>query len=133
MNRSLEEQIWERAGGVCEYCHMPQEYDDATFEIEHIIPRKHDGPTVLSNLALACFYDNSYKGPNIAGFDPVTGQMVRLFHPRRHKWSRHFRWDGPFLRGRTPIGRVTVRVLEMNQPERVALRAALMDEGVVFA
>ena len=132
MNRSLQRQIWERAGSVCEYCHMPQEYDDATFEIEHIIPRKHDGRTVLSNLALACFYDNSYKGPNLAGFDPRTGQLVRLFHPRRHSWSRHFRWDGPFLRGRMPIGRATVKVLEINQPERVALRAALMEEGVVF-
>ena len=106
---------------------MPHEYDDAPFEIEHIIARKHGGRTALPNLALACFYDNSYKGPNIAGLDPVTAALVGLFHPRRHKWSRHFRWDGPFLRGRTAIGRATVAVLEMNHPKRVALRAALMD------
>src|SRR5947209_8120925 len=133
MQRTLEEEVWRRAGGICEYCHMPHEYDDARFEIEHIIARKHGGRTVLSNLALACFYDNSYKGPNIAGLDPVTGALVGLFHPRRHKWSRHFRWDGPFLRGRTAIGRATVPVLEMNHPKRVALRAALMDEGVRFS
>jgi hypothetical protein len=31
--------------------------------------------------------------------------------------------------GRTAIGRVTVAVLAMNEPIRVAVRAALMEEG----
>ena len=56
-------------------------------------------------LALACHRDNLAKGPNLAGLDPVTGKLVALFHPRRMKWSRHFRWDGAFLVGRTTIGR----------------------------
>jgi hypothetical protein len=111
---------------------MPQDCDDAPFEVDHIIARQHGGRTELPNLALSCFYDNSYKGPNIAGLDPDTGDLVSLFHPRRHKWSRHFRWEGPFLRGRTAIGRTTVSVLQINQPERVSLRAALIEEGVVF-
>jgi hypothetical protein len=55
---------------------------------------------------------------------------VRLFNPRRHKWARHFRWDGPLLVGRTPIGRVTVHVLGMNDPIRVALRQELIEEGL---
>ena len=54
----------------------------------------------------------------------------RLFHPRVHKWSAHFRWDGPMLVGRTDIGRTTVEVLEINLPHRVAMREALIDEGV---
>jgi hypothetical protein len=44
-------------------------------------------------------------------------------------WAYHFVWDGPTLRGRTPIGRVTVEVLNMNAPVRVALRAQLIAEG----
>jgi hypothetical protein len=76
------------------------------------------------------FLCNSYKGPNIAGIDPVSRSIVPLFHPRRHKWARHFRWDGPILVGRTPIGRATVAVLEINEPYRVAARRLLIDEGV---
>ena len=37
--------------GRCEYCQMPQAFDDASFEIDHIVSRKHHGPTVASNLA----------------------------------------------------------------------------------
>jgi hypothetical protein len=55
---------------------------------------------------------------------------VRLFNPRRHRWRRHFRWDGPYLVGRTAIGRVTVQVLAMNDPVRVTLRQTLLDEGL---
>src|SRR6185503_11997785 len=97
----IEAAIWHRAGGICEYCHMAQEHDDAPFEIDHVIARKHGGRRILQNLALSCFYDNSYKGSNIAGLDPESGLLVRLFHPRRHKWPHHFRWDGPYPLGRT--------------------------------
>jgi hypothetical protein len=55
---------------------------------------------------------------------------VRLFHPRRHKWSYHFHWDGPILVGRTAIGRVTVQVLAMNDPDMVRIRESLIAEGI---
>jgi len=76
-----------------------------------------------------CSFCNSFKGPNIAGIDPRTGNLVQLFHPRRHHWKRCFRWRGPLLIGRTPIGRTTIAVLCLNNPEAVALRRALIDEG----
>jgi hypothetical protein len=57
--------------------------------------------------------------------------MTRLFHPRRRKWDRHFRFEGAVIVGRTPIGRVTVAVLQMNLPHRVAQRAALLAEGIL--
>jgi hypothetical protein len=109
---------------------MPQDFDDITFEIDHIIPRKHGGLTVAGNLALSCFWCNSFKGSDLGGLDPRTRKLSPLFNPRRHRWSRHFHWDGPFLRGRTPIGRVTVAVLHVNDPFRVELREGLMKEGV---
>ena len=102
----------------------------STFEIDHIIARKHGGRTTASNLALSCFYCNTYKGPNLAGVDPVLGRIIRLFHPRRHKWSAHFRWEGPTLVGKTPIGSATIAVLQVNHPEAVAARRALIEEGV---
>ena len=99
MDKNLARQVRRRARGRCEYCRMAQAYDDLPFEVDHIIARKHGGRTTLGNLALSCFYCNSYKGDNIAGLDPVTKRLARLYHPRRHSWSRHFRWDGPSLKG----------------------------------
>jgi len=130
MNLRLERLVWRRAGNVCEYCRMPRDYDDLPFQIDHIIARKHDGPTTARNLALACFLCNNHKGPNIAGRDPRTGRIVRLFHPRRHQWQEHFQWDGPRLVGLTAIGRATIAVLEINLSHRIALRQALIEENL---
>jgi hypothetical protein len=129
MDRTLEELVWERARSRCEYCLMPQEYDGFTHEIDHVIAVKHGGRAAAGNLALACFPCNNHKGPNIAGIDPDGRKLTKLFHPRRHKWERHFRWDGPYLAGKTAVGRVTIFVLEINHPERVRLRQSLLDEG----
>jgi hypothetical protein len=76
-----------------------------------------------------CSFCNSYKGANIAGRDPKTRKITPQFNPRRHKWSRHFRWNGPVLMGRTSIGRTTVAVLNINEPRAVATRAALIEAG----
>jgi hypothetical protein len=130
MDQALGRLVRQRAHGLCEYCHMPAEFDRPGFEIEHIIARQHRGATVAGNLAWACFTCNKKKGPNLSGIDSVTGKLVPLFHPRRHKWSRHFRWRGALLAGRTAIGRATIAVLGINQPLRVRLRQELIDEGV---
>ena len=87
MDAALTRLVWQRANGCCEYCQMPQAADDATFEIDHIIARKHVGPTVASNLCLSCFYCNSFKGSDITGLDPKTRKLTPLFNPRRHKWA----------------------------------------------
>ncbi len=99
------------------------------FQIEHVVARQHGGRDSASNLALACQQCNLHKGPNLTGIDPDTGKIVRLFHPRRHKWQRHFRWDGPTLLGRTAVGRTTIITLGINLRPRLALREALIDEG----
>jgi hypothetical protein len=70
MERALQDLVWRRAGRCCEYCRVPQEYDDAPFEIDHVIAKQHGGPTSPGNLALSCLHDNGHKGPNIAGLDP---------------------------------------------------------------
>ncbi len=129
MEQPLEQRVRQRAAGRCEYCHIPEEYDRPAFEIEHIIARKHGGRTVAANLAAACFTCNHHKGTDLAGLDPRTRKLTKLFHPRRMKWARHFRWKGPFLVGRTAIGRTTICVLGINLPLRVRLRQELIDEG----
>lgn len=131
MERSLTDLVWERADGACEYCQLPQPLSSLPFELDHIIAEKHGGPTDEANLAVSCFYCNRYKGPNIAGLDPDSRRIVRLYHPRRDRWTKHFRWQGARLSGRTPVGRATIAVLQINHPDAVALREALIDEGVL--
>src|SRR5205807_2289790 len=107
MDAALQELVWERAVRRCEYCRMLQDHDDTLFQIDHIIAVCHGGPTRPGNLALACFLCNSFKGPNLSGVDPTTRRIVPLYNPRRHKWARHFRWNGGELIGSTPQGRAT--------------------------
>jgi hypothetical protein len=127
MDRELEQLVWNRAGGVCEYCRFPSEITEAPFQIDHVTSRKHGGMTAADNLALACFYCNSYKGSDIAGIDPASGRIVRLFHPRKDRWSDHFSWTGPTLTGRTAIGRATIHVLWINHPLAVETRRLARD------
>ena len=61
-----------------------------------------------------CSLCNAYKGPNLTAIDPVTNRVSGLFHPRRHSWQEHFAFVGPTIIGLTPIGRATVRLLNMN-------------------
>ena len=129
MDTALERLVWQRAKSRCEYCQLPQSCSPLPHAIDHIIARQHRGPTTAENLALACFFCNSYKGPNISGLNPQTGRTVRLFNPRRDRWSRHFDWDGPYLVGRSHTGRVTLVLLEINRHEAVDFREYLIREG----
>jgi hypothetical protein len=130
MERTLEDLVWRCADGRREYCQVSQHQLDLPFEVDHVISEHHLGLTQSKNLCLACFACNHHKGPNIAGVDPKTKKIVPQFHPRRHKWSWHFRWDGPVLQGRTPSGRATVIVLRINLDHRIDLRQGLIEEGV---
>ena len=131
MDAALRTAVRRRARLRCEYCLLPEARAPvAPFQVEHIVARQHGGPTILSNLALACHHCDLHKGPNLTGRDPATGKITRLYHPRRHKWAYHFRFDGSLLIGRTAIGRTTIDVLQMNHPQLVALREILMAGGI---
>jgi hypothetical protein len=131
LNPDLIRQIWQRAKARCEYCQLLSAHHPAPFQIDHIIALQHGGPTAAENLALACIHCNRFKGPNIAGIDPQSGEIVRLFHPRRDIWAEHFVWNGPRLEARTPIGRATIALLLINHPELVTLRNTLQEVGSI--
>lgn len=130
MDAALASLVRRRARAHCEYCQLAERLSAIAFEIDHVVAQKHGGATDAENLALSCFYCNSFKGPNIAGIDPDSGKATRLYHPRRDSWNQHFAWQGPRLRGRTRIGRTTIAVLSINHPDALAVRAALLEEGV---
>ena len=78
---------------------------------------------------MACFNCNTFKGCQAAGYDPDTGELTRLFHPRADRWDEHFAWIGAELVGTTAIGRTTINVLRINLPERMEHRRLLMELG----
>jgi hypothetical protein len=119
-----------RAGQVCEYCRLPEALYPCQYVTEHIIARQHGGPDSVDNLAYACTRCNLHKGPNIAGLDPDSGDLTRLYNPRTDDWNEHFAWSAHIVVGLTPIGRTTIRVLAMNDPIIRSVRAALLAEGV---
>lgn len=128
MDAALQQLVWQRARQRCEYCQVSADTALLPFQIDHIIAEKHGGLTMAENLALSCERCNSHKGPNIAGY--LEGHHVPLFSPRQDRWADHFEWAGPVLAGKTPVGKVTIEVLAINLPYRIALRAALMEEGI---
>jgi hypothetical protein len=130
VDESLRQTVRKRAGDCCEYCQLPQSLTTLPHEVDHIVARKHGGPTKPGNLCLACYLCNGYKGPNIAGIDPESEELSRLFHPREDTWRQHFRWEGPLLVGTTPLGRATIAVLRINLPERVEHRRLLIAADV---
>src|SRR3982750_1087833 len=103
----------------CEYCLYAERASENPHEIDHIVAEQHGGETLVINLCLACFECNRRKGPNLCSVDPQTGEIVSLFNPRQQQWNEHFRLDGASIVPITAIGRVTVRVLDLNQIERV--------------
>jgi hypothetical protein len=129
-DKALRDAVARRAGFRCEYCRLPHQWTSLPFQLDHVIAEKHEGETSSENSAFACLHCNSFKGPNLAGRDKDTGEIVRLFNPRLDRWDDHFCWEGAQLRALTPIGRVTIAVLRINLPDRVAVRSSLMVEGL---
>ncbi len=126
---SVRRLVFERAKGRCEYCLIHARYAVKSHEVDHIRAEKHGGQTIESNLSLSCFQCNRHKGSDLTSIDPVTDKVVLLFHPRQHMWEEHFVLNGAIIEPLTPIGRATVNLLQMNDPDSVDDREVLIRLG----
>jgi hypothetical protein len=117
-------QVAERARRRCEYCHAAERLTLGWFHVDHAIPLSKGGLNKDPNLVFACPLCNDIKSDRTEAGDPLTGQTVPLFHPRRDAWAEHFIWnaDGLEIIGLTPTGRATVAALRLNDPHRLYLR-----------
>jgi len=97
---------------------------EATFHVDHVVPKVAGGKTTIDNLALACVSCSLRKGPRTNAVDPATAETSEIFHPRLHAWTEHFAIDPASceITGRTSIGRATVVLLRLNRPLAVAIR-----------
>ena len=119
---ALRQLVIQRARECCEYCGLSQAGQEATFHVDHVLPRSAGGETVAENLALACVSCSLRKGARQTAIDPHTRYTVPLYNPRRDTWDEHFRWEGVFLVGLTPTGRATIKALKMNRTLILAIR-----------
>lgn len=126
----IREWVARRAQFCCEYCKSPQRFSSIAYEVDHIIAQKHQGSDSLDNLAFACLACNRHKGSDLTTFDPFTGQLTRLFHPRQQLWADHFELQGSVLVGRSDVGRSTVQLLQFNSAMRVQERSLLVERGL---
>jgi len=130
MDAATNQFVHQRAGNRCEYCHLPQDFSDLRFHVEHIVPRQHRGADNPDNLALACPECNLHKGTNLTDIDPDTNQVTPIFHPRRDKWEDHFALIDGRIAGRTPTGRTTAWLLTMNVGDNLRIRQRLVRLGL---
>ena len=131
LSEQTRESVALRARGQCEYCRHLVSHSSDPFEVEHIIPLDKGGSSDLENLGLACRGCNGLKGTRTEAPDPLTGEAAPLFHPRLDSWHTHFVWSHDFLQvvGKTPAGRATIAVLELNRMGLQNLRRALLLDG----
>ena len=131
MDSATSELVRQRAGHRCEYCRLPQHASALRFHIEHIIARQHGGTDDPVNLALACPECNYQNGTNLSSIDLDTGKVTPLFHPRRDQWMDHFARDAARIVGKSPTGRTTVWLLEMNTGDRLRWREMFLRLGLL--
>ena len=128
----LRAEVFARDGGRCTWCQMAQLGHGATFHVDHVRPRSRGGTTTLDNLALQCPSCSLHKSDKVEARDPLTGELVALFHPLTQEWHDHFRLeeDGACL-GLTPVGRASVEALAMNLPIPRFARACQITLGLI--
>lgn len=124
ISRSLRQRVVAQSRSQCAYCHTLIAVTGARPVLDHIIPAAAGGQTAWENLCVACHACNEFKGALVEVQDPLTGEYVSLFHPRRQQWNAHFCWseEGSEIIGLTPLGRATVVALHMNHPIIVEAR-----------
>jgi len=105
--------------------------------MEHIVAEKHGGSSEADNLALACPHCNRFKGSDLGSLDSETGILTPFFNPRMQNWDEHFQLDGAMIVPLSAEGRVTVKILQLNHPERLLERERLIKvnqyPGATFA
>lgn len=129
VSTALRRLVIARALDCCEYCRI---HSDDVFwghQVDPIFAEKHGGETLDMNLCCSCVMCNRYKGTDLCSLDLRSGDVVALFHPRRQQWTDHFALDEALTQPLTPIGWVTVKVLRLNENERIQERAILVSKG----
>jgi hypothetical protein len=132
LSPSIVKNVIARANKCCEYCQSQDRYSPNRFTIDHVTPESIEINDDFENLAYACFLCNRLKSNKLVGFDALTQTFWPIFNPRLEKWAQHFAWNenASTIIGITPIGRATIKELQLNREKLIEYRAALLVFGV---
>jgi hypothetical protein len=129
ISEQLRSLVTQRADRRCEYCLVHEDDMFWRYHIDHIISQKHGGVTEEHNLAYCCSVCNQCKGSNLGTYLPNSQRLIRLFNPRKDKWHLHFEiLEGVFI-AKTKIAEATIKVLNLNDIDRVILRQSLIEDN----
>ena len=131
LSPKILKEIEEIDGDLCAYCQTSVHNTGQPLTIDHIQPQSLEGSNTSTNLCLACRRCNEFKAKKIEAIDPLTGEVVLLFHPRKDVWSEHFEWDatGTRLIGLTKKGRATIVALNINNEVIIKARSRWVSVG----
>jgi hypothetical protein len=118
----MRQMVMRRASYCCEYCLFPEIDAFFPYHIDHIISMKHGGETRLDNLAYACITCNCNKGSDIGTVLLPNRTFIRLFNPREDIWMEHFEWNNRSIIPLSDIGEATIKVLNLNDLNRIMER-----------
>lgn len=129
VSAGLRRLVTARANRVCEYCLIHEDDTELGCQVDHVIAEKHGGQTVAENLCYACTFCNRAKGTDLGSISTDTGVLTRFYSPRDDRWTDHFAIHGVRIDSRTSIGEVTVRILGLNDIDRILERNVLKQLG----
>ena len=125
----IRDLVAQRALYRCEYCQIHEDDHFLAFHIDHILALKHGGTDNIENLAWACPTCNTYKGTDFATFLNLSSEIIPLFNPRVHIWTKHFTTENGEIFPLTRIGEATIKILKMNDPDVLIFRQILVQIG----
>jgi hypothetical protein len=126
----LKGMVAKRAGYRCEYCRLPERDSLLKFHVEHIRSSKHSGSGDFENLAYSCPDCNHYKGTDLGTYLDEDEIFTRFFNPRKDKWFDHFKALEGVLYAQNDVGEATIRIFQINNPDRVEIRQLFSDEDL---
>ncbi|MBK6995184.1 MAG: HNH endonuclease [Lewinellaceae bacterium] len=129
ISADIRRQVLARANYRCEYCLIWQDDYYDYFQIDHIRSIKHGGLTELGNLAFSCSECNLHKGSDLGTFLGSDTHFTRFFNPRTDLWQDHFEAFEGALYPKTAIAEATIKIFQLNDPDRVIIRQELVMDG----
>lgn len=131
--KRLKDYLKKKQNECCAYCRMELHDNEASPEIEHIVPKdsKADWMYMPFNLCLSCKLCNTKKGhvkPVLKDDSltelPTTSDQYLLIHPYLDKYSDNIELvDGILYKGIEDKGKHTIYLCELDRYELAAARA----------
>jgi hypothetical protein len=127
-HEAIKKQLLASSNSKCAYCESRLDEESKYMEVEHFEDKDTYPENVVKweNLLPSCKRCNGAKGTHDVRVDPIIDPYVE--EPKAHLYLKAFRF-----RSRTPLGRGTIDVIDLNNSARVVLKRFEIGEAVIAA